>query len=231
MNVNGSGLKQLTPWARGVADKIDWSPDGSRILLTMPEFDRPGVSANVFSVRRDGPDLKQLTHDAGGLKNGADSWSPDGQKVIFISNRDGAFKTYSMNADGSGQSQSRMPMSDLDQLEQQPRRLRERRAAAVGARCALTVAARCGYGMSVERAPPLRPPVVSQSSPRSSARKLWCHDSDASMRADREQVFPSPVARTSAPPRRRRPESGRPPDRQRSLRRPVPAKVPRLRSE
>jgi Tol biopolymer transport system component len=103
VNINGSGLKQLTPWGRGVAAKIDWSPDGSRILLSMPELERPGVSANVFSVRRDGSDLKQLTHDTGGtIKNGADSWSPDGQKIIFISNRDGAFKTYSMNADGTG---------------------------------------------------------------------------------------------------------------------------------
>ena len=68
----------------------------------MPEFDRPGVSANVFSVRRDGSDLEQLTHDTGGSVNGADSWSPDGQKIIFISNRDGIYKTYSMNADGTG---------------------------------------------------------------------------------------------------------------------------------
>jgi Tol biopolymer transport system component len=103
VNVNGSGLKQLTPWGRGVADKIDWSPDGSRILLSMPEFGRPGVSANVFSVRRDGSDLEQLTHDTGGtINNGADSWSPDGQKIIFVSNRDGVYKTYWMNADGTG---------------------------------------------------------------------------------------------------------------------------------
>jgi Tol biopolymer transport system component len=106
VNVNGSGLKQLTPWGRGVADKIDWSPDGSRILLTMPEFGRPGVSANVFSVRRDGSDLKQLTHDTGGaIHNGADSWSPDGQKIIFVSDRDGVFKSYWMNADGTGRTE------------------------------------------------------------------------------------------------------------------------------
>jgi TolB protein len=103
VNVNGSGLKQLTPWARGVADKIDWSPDGSRILLTMPEFDRPGVAANVFSMRTNGRDVAQLTSDtAAGVNNGADSWSPDGQQVVFISNRGGAYKTYWMNVNGTG---------------------------------------------------------------------------------------------------------------------------------
>jgi Tol biopolymer transport system component len=103
VKLNGTGLKQLTPWGRGVADKIDWSPDGTRILLTMPEFDRPGVSANVFTARADGSGVTPLTTDVGGgINNGADSWSPDGQRVIFISNRDGAYKTYWANADGTG---------------------------------------------------------------------------------------------------------------------------------
>lgn len=31
------------------------------------------------------------------------SWSPDGSKIVFMSDRDGNHEIYSMNADGSGQ--------------------------------------------------------------------------------------------------------------------------------
>jgi TolB protein len=52
ITAGGGGLKQLTPWKNGVADKIDWSPDGSRIAFSSPEFGvRPGISSNVFTIR------------------------------------------------------------------------------------------------------------------------------------------------------------------------------------
>jgi Tol biopolymer transport system component len=31
------------------------------------------------------------------------SWSPDGRKIAFVSNRDGSYGVYLMNVDGSGQ--------------------------------------------------------------------------------------------------------------------------------
>ena len=31
------------------------------------------------------------------------AWSPDGRKIAFVSNRDGNYGVYVMNADGSGQ--------------------------------------------------------------------------------------------------------------------------------
>jgi Tol biopolymer transport system component len=108
MNATGGGLKQVTPWQKGgLTDKIDWSPDGSRIAYSSPGIgDRPGVSSNVFTVRPDGTGLAMLTHSRGGkINNGLDSWSPDGKKIAFVSNRTGTYEIYVMNANGSGVTQ------------------------------------------------------------------------------------------------------------------------------
>jgi TolB protein len=105
MKGSGGGLKQVTPWQKGgLADKIDWSPDGSRIAYSSPGFgDRRGVSSNVFTVRRDGTGLVKLTNSRGGkINNGLDSWSPDGKKIAFVSNHTGTYEIYVMNANGSG---------------------------------------------------------------------------------------------------------------------------------
>jgi Tol biopolymer transport system component len=106
VNVNGTGLRRVAFSKQGMADKIDWSPDGSHIVFSMPEFG--GLqSSNVYTIRPDGTELLQLTHDTGGkIDNGADSWSPDGRKIAFASNRAGAAQVFLMNAaDGTGVTQ------------------------------------------------------------------------------------------------------------------------------
>jgi Tol biopolymer transport system component len=105
MKASGGGLKQVTPWQKGgLADKIDWSPDGARIAFSSPGIgDRPGISANVFTVRPDGSGRVKITNSRGGrIHNGLDSWSPDGKKIAFVSNRTGTFEIFVMNANGRG---------------------------------------------------------------------------------------------------------------------------------
>jgi len=96
-------LKRITPWQK-LADKVDCSPDGTRVAFS-PDFGPP-TSANVFTVGIDGTGLRQLTHSTGGIINsGLDSWSPDGKKLAFVSNKTGTYEIYSMNADGTGVTQ------------------------------------------------------------------------------------------------------------------------------
>ena len=54
-------------------------------------------------VNADGSGLTQLTDDAGRDFN--PSWSPDGQRIVFTSDRDGDPDIYLVNADGSGLTQ------------------------------------------------------------------------------------------------------------------------------
>jgi len=107
VGADGKGLERVKAFAKGIADKIDWSPDGSRIAFSTPDFDRPGLSANVYTIHPDGTGLIQLTHNRGGkINNGLDSWSPDGTRIAFVSNRAGTYQIYSMTSTtGSGVTQ------------------------------------------------------------------------------------------------------------------------------
>ena len=101
----GHGLKRITPWAT-YADKIDCSPDGTRIVFSKPAFGHGGKSSNVYTIKTDGTGPVQLTHESGGVVNAnTASWSPDGKKIAYVSNKSGTYQISTMNADGSGAAQ------------------------------------------------------------------------------------------------------------------------------
>jgi Tol biopolymer transport system component len=76
------------------------SPDGKWSLFTVSEYDidESKSSTDIFMMNNDDGTLRQLTFSG---KEGSPVWSPDGQKLAFISRRhDGPGQLYLLNISG-----------------------------------------------------------------------------------------------------------------------------------
>jgi Tol biopolymer transport system component len=71
------------------------SPDGQWVV-----FSRSGVQEDLFLTRVDGSQYRRLTDDA--FRDRGPSWSPDGQRIGFYSDRSGAYEHWVIRPDGSG---------------------------------------------------------------------------------------------------------------------------------
>jgi Tol biopolymer transport system component len=99
---DGSGLRQLTPYAWEVGIKHDWSPDGKLILLTTnADFARPRESANLVTIRPDGSGMIKLTRFTRGTNAFAGSFSPDGKQIVFRLETGKQYGLAIINRDGS----------------------------------------------------------------------------------------------------------------------------------
>ena len=108
MNIDGDNQRNLTnnPYHDYLPQ---FSPDGSKIIFTT---DRDG-NYEIYIMDLDGTNQINLTNNAfndgvygpitanaHGL-NGISQFSPDGNRIIFTSNRDNNYELYIMNSDGS----------------------------------------------------------------------------------------------------------------------------------
>jgi Tol biopolymer transport system component len=130
IGVDGAGLTRLTKDAADDAEPA-WSPDGEHIvyacwytanieegrtfkIFTLQDseaialFDTRSIKrlvSGIHVIGIDGADMRQLTEDEAGEDESGSwspSWSPDGRRIVFTSDRDGDADIYIMNADGSG---------------------------------------------------------------------------------------------------------------------------------
>jgi Tol biopolymer transport system component len=115
MNANGTNEVQLTGLPPLAAPNINldsfvggWSPDGSKIVF---QRSNPAQGANpanfeVFTINADGTGLTNVSNNPGsatvGSSDSQPSFSPDGTRIAFQSNRLGNPDIWVMNADGTG---------------------------------------------------------------------------------------------------------------------------------
>jgi Tol biopolymer transport system component len=100
MNSDGTGEANLTDNFSRQAIYPDWSPDGSKIVFT-----GASSSANdtdIYVMNTDGTGITDISNYPVAYEL-YPAWSPDGSKVAFVTNRDGNYEIYTMNADGSNQ--------------------------------------------------------------------------------------------------------------------------------
>ena len=111
VNVDGSGQQQLT---RDAGQDPAWSPDGQRIAFTsIRRNERPGRPrwlTLLHVVNADGSERRELARQSN--SDASFSWSPDGQRIAFVSDRDGNDEVYVVNVDGGLRNLTRNPARD-----------------------------------------------------------------------------------------------------------------------
>ena len=95
INVDGTGLRNLTDHPAFDGWRPTWSPDGARIAFWS---NRDG-NDEVYTMQADGSDVRRLTDAPADDANPA--WSPDGTQIAFTSDRGGDYDIWVVGTDGS----------------------------------------------------------------------------------------------------------------------------------
>jgi TolB protein len=97
MRADGSEVEHLAP--SDADDAVaEWSGPAGRIVF---ESRRESPEFQIFTMLPDGSGILRLTHTF--ARNYHPDWSPDGQSITFVSERDGTPELYTMRADGTDQ--------------------------------------------------------------------------------------------------------------------------------
>jgi TolB protein len=83
--INGSGLRQLTPYSFNVGVHEDWSPDSRKIVfISSTDEGTSSAQVNSATINADGTDLHWLSNNpTGGDRAYANSYSPSGQWIVM----------------------------------------------------------------------------------------------------------------------------------------------------
>ncbi|MFA7287492.1 MAG: DUF5050 domain-containing protein [Melioribacteraceae bacterium] len=95
-NSDGSGLSRLTTSANVYDMFPHWSPDGTRITFTR-QYPSENYRTDIWIMNSDGSNPKFI------MEGYQSKWSPDGNKLIYVSNKTGNYEIYTINTDGSNQ--------------------------------------------------------------------------------------------------------------------------------
>jgi Tol biopolymer transport system component len=101
--IDGSHLRQLTPFSFDVGSKEDWSPDSGHVMfISVHNEGAPDMQVNTATIRPDGTGLRWLTsYPPGGTLAYGNSYSPDGRWIVLRLEEGGLYALYDMHPDGT----------------------------------------------------------------------------------------------------------------------------------
>jgi Tol biopolymer transport system component len=98
----GGRPHRISSWRLAELNTLDWSPDGSRLLISLLP-PNSSFGGDYSTIRPDGGGLRRLTHFGRKAPTGAARWSPDGTSIVFANKGVGGNDDiYVMRADGTG---------------------------------------------------------------------------------------------------------------------------------
>lgn len=99
--LNGSRRREVFKPNDGKTWRPTWSEDGRWLACTAgPTFAAPEARADIWKFHTDGSAVVNLTADSDG-NDAFPDFSPDGNRIVFRSGRDGNHEIYVMDADGT----------------------------------------------------------------------------------------------------------------------------------
>jgi Tol biopolymer transport system component len=97
VGADGKGLRQFTDFSSAVPN---WSPDGVRLIFNSDHDDEPKDTPDLWGMDLDGTNLVEYL-DRPPTADFNAQWAPAGDRIMFVSNRDGNYNLYVMKLDGS----------------------------------------------------------------------------------------------------------------------------------
>jgi Tol biopolymer transport system component len=96
VRIDGTGLRQVTPWRMDAGKIPDWSPDGRWILF---QLHTNGTGQQMCVIHPNGRGFRRVTH-GGAWYTG--SWSPDGTMITAVGwpGETGENDVFTMDLDG-----------------------------------------------------------------------------------------------------------------------------------
>ena len=95
VNVDGTSVKRITN-TPNTETCARFSPDMKKIVV-LKNMD--GINDEVCVMNTDGTEVKNLSNSE--AREGWPAWSADGKKIIFASERNGSYRLFEVNADGT----------------------------------------------------------------------------------------------------------------------------------
>lgn len=99
MNADGSNQHLFT--GQELTSQPRWAADGKEIVFSKKRAPSLTLNSDIFLCDASESNRVQLTFDG---KSTAIAWSPSGQEILFLSERDGTRDLYIMDKDGKNQS-------------------------------------------------------------------------------------------------------------------------------